>query len=357
MVRLLHERLGFNVLALESGFFESPDVAAALASSRPIEQALALGVYPIYSLSAEMQPLFAYVRDHSASEHPIRYWGFDPQPSSATSGERLVAGLAGHLHELGHPLSPGDRAQLKRLVEAADVRRRSNLNEDAHRDNQLVVAKLTRLLSAHERSSFWLQSLQNLAAMEGSLYLRQGAPPFNPGDPQATLRHPLVVEGNNLRDLAMAESIQWILRADTSARIIVWAANNHVAYRHMQTSLPNDGETVERVPMGQHLRDSLGSDVFTILTISYEGNWALPGVERNGEWLWTSGTYPPASEGSLAHKLAEDGMEFAIADVRKQLSTYTDRHELFGGGDVRFGEFCDAVLFIRSMKPSTPFAE
>ncbi len=357
LVRFLHDQLGFNVLAFESGFFEGGDVAEALESEHPIAEALSLGVYPIWALSEQMQPLFEYVREAASSDKPLAFWGFDAQSSSANSGHRFVTGLAQELGQQGHPLNTNDLHQLELLTQAANLSTRVDLDAEAHQQNLKIVEKVKQILGSQSTPSRWSRSLENVAAMEQSLYLRQDAPGFNPADPDATLRHPSVIEGGNLRDRAMAESLLWILGSDPKAKIVVWAANTHVAYRYLEESIAIDGETVLRKPAGQYIREALDIDVFTVLTVTYEGRWAAPSIEREGEWLWTSGEYPPAREGSLAFQLAEQGFEHALVDIREDPNQYTDRHSLFGSDPVDFSTFCDAILFIRTMQPSVKISE
>ena len=60
LVRFLHQVMGFDVLAWESGFFDVPLVDAALRSDVPLPEAAERGLYRIWWKSVETQPVFAY---------------------------------------------------------------------------------------------------------------------------------------------------------------------------------------------------------------------------------------------------------------------------------------------------------
>jgi erythromycin esterase-like protein len=62
LVRFLHQVMGFDVLAWESGFFDVPLVDAALRSDVPLPEAAARGLYKIWWKSVETQPVLSYVR-------------------------------------------------------------------------------------------------------------------------------------------------------------------------------------------------------------------------------------------------------------------------------------------------------
>ena len=194
--------------------------------------------------------------------------------------------------------------------------------------------------------------------MERSIHVRGKAPPFDPSKMSEYTRHPQVIHARNIRNRAMAENLAWLLEHTARGqKTIVWAANNHVAYKSKTTALsplPGNDDIAAIEPAGLHHRRALGARVFTLLSIVHEGSWAAPSVRRKDKYIWQSGEYPASEATSLARALHELGLKHAVVDVRGLEQLVTERQSLFGDDPVRMDEFTDAVLFFDTMTPSTP---
>src|SRR5205807_4482051 len=77
LIRFLHEKMGFDVVAWESGLYDCQKVEEAFHSDLPSVEAVRKGIFPIWSLSTEVSPLFDYVRSTYTTEHPLITAGFD----------------------------------------------------------------------------------------------------------------------------------------------------------------------------------------------------------------------------------------------------------------------------------------
>ena len=62
LIRFLHQEMGFDVLAWESGFGECEDANDALASSMPLMEAVRGRIYGTWSGGGLLEPLFSYIR-------------------------------------------------------------------------------------------------------------------------------------------------------------------------------------------------------------------------------------------------------------------------------------------------------
>jgi hypothetical protein len=79
LVRLLHERRGFDVLAWESGLIDLERTEAGLRGDLDPGEAARRGILGIWSASAECQPLFAYAKASHSGARPLTMAGFDMQ--------------------------------------------------------------------------------------------------------------------------------------------------------------------------------------------------------------------------------------------------------------------------------------
>ncbi len=83
LIRFLHEQLGFNVLAWESGFFDCEEMDSALRGNEPLGKAIQRGVFEMWGRSALVRPLFEYTRLSHKTRAPLRMTGVDIQFSGS----------------------------------------------------------------------------------------------------------------------------------------------------------------------------------------------------------------------------------------------------------------------------------
>src|SRR5262245_10328208 len=70
-VRFLHERMGFDVLAFESGIYDMDKVWQRICAGESTKTAARKGLYGIWSVSEQVQPLLDYVEAHARSRRPL----------------------------------------------------------------------------------------------------------------------------------------------------------------------------------------------------------------------------------------------------------------------------------------------
>ena len=93
IVKFLHQRHGFDVLVWESGLY---DVALAQAGMRGADDAMTAarrGVFALWSMAAEVKPLFDYIKASQATVRPLEMAGFDMQVTADGSTVRFAEDL------------------------------------------------------------------------------------------------------------------------------------------------------------------------------------------------------------------------------------------------------------------------
>ncbi|MEN6312545.1 MAG: hypothetical protein ABFD80_13535, partial [Acidobacteriota bacterium] len=79
LIKFLHERMGFDVLAFESGFYDVRKAWSALLAGEDPVKAIDTCVDRIWSASRQTQPLWAYIAGEAKTDHPLDLSGFDTQ--------------------------------------------------------------------------------------------------------------------------------------------------------------------------------------------------------------------------------------------------------------------------------------
>lgn len=283
LIRFLHEVMGFDVLAWESGFVDVRLTDAALRGGLPPAEAASRGLYATWQVREVMRTL-EYVQAAERTEHPIDVVGFDSRVARPKVRDESYPAMVFAFFDRLDPaiLSKTEREQFitmsKGLVPA------DYYNKPGLRDfNRALPKRLVEVID-HRRTEL----LTRFAPREID-YLRQSLVSFlnmdrglGPGDKAPFSDH-------YTRDAAMAANVLWWVNGPLKDRkVIVWAHNYHVmndfmtdsagAAAHGRKIVPMTEPT--SAPMGWFLKTHLGDDLYTIGFTSYGGTFAqAPGED------------------------------------------------------------------------------
>jgi erythromycin esterase len=289
IIRFLHERMGFDVVAWESGFVDVRLMASMLRAGAPPAEAAERGLYASWQVREVMETL-AYLQksqmdlvgfDCRVARPQVRAEGYpkmifdffdalDPALISKKERDGFVTMSKG-LVPADYYAKPGlrdyDRALPARLIETIDKRRAELLAHFAPREIDYIRQSLVSFL--------------NMDRGLGS----GDKPPFSSG---------------YTRDAAMAENLLWWINGPLKDRkVIIWAHNFHV----MNDSV---AENAKAKPMGWFLRQQLGAQLYTIAFTSFGGTFK-PADE----------TPPKIVPGALETMLHADGKPEEFVDLSR----------------------------------------
>jgi erythromycin esterase-like protein len=108
--------------------------------------------------------------------------------------------------------------------------------------------------------------------------------------------------GTRTRDQSMADNVDWIVKHNPGARVVLWAHNGHVS---------NAGSSGSH-SMGYYLRQMYGEQIVNFGFAFNEGSFR---ADEPGKSL-REFTVPPAPEGTLDHALAASGIPLFAVDLR-----------------------------------------
>ena len=356
LVRFLHERLGYDVLAFESGFYECWKAQQRIDAGEDAATAFRGAVFKVWTASRQVQPLIDDFAKAARSPHPLELTGFDPQftgPQSASFADDLkrtaeAAGMSGEafMARVTAPLANmvEGRYEFGELPDAA-----------ARADFLAALGELeTRLHStAGERlpeRDFWIRLLAGLRDFAVSSWATNWNAPLL----EDVVNYPV-------RDRVMGEHLAWLARERYPHRkIIAWMASGHAArgLDHIGTSRPDLARLYQVwQPAGAVAHALLGDEVYTVGVIAHHGRQKFAILKGEPKEI------PPASAGSLEDLFHRAGFELAFLDLRH---THGQPRWLLGpllarpmGYEVlnaRWREVFDGMLFIDAMEPSEKVA-
>ena len=297
LVQWLHQHLGFDVLAFESGFYDC-HVAWQSMQTKPALEAFKEGVFAIWSRSAEMLPLVNYLGDQIHADTPLELIGFDCQLTGAASETQLIHDLERLRSIVSLEVEDWQMYCLEMQKLVNSQWREVKPSPDCFAKVQLIHEHLLDAVGAQApfaEQAFWKQCLHSLRAEFRNQWADEGeVQPFW-----------------NQRDAQMADNLLWHLEQNPDQRLIVWAANLHIA--RSAATIMQDGEYPYRgwIPMGQHLHEALGAEMLSVAVTGLQGEMAI---------CWDSDVhrFDPPLPSDLETSCDQAGLVNAIFSWRKR---------------------------------------
>ena len=329
IVRYLHEKLGFEVLAFESGFVDLELAQRRVAAGEPVGSVLGETVFPVWSKSDQFRPLARYLQQRRDAGMPLTLAGFDLQ-FTGKGALRFPAEIRRLAADLGDPT--GAWARLATAIEAGAKLRSKGVEslDEAGLDRDVAIIDAALARSAREDAGFWRQGVASIAA---NLRFLKHMPSMQPAN-------------FDLRERQMASNLRWLADKRFAGRkIIVWAATSHVLRDRTAIEVTS---AKEMVPMGAYFaRTPSGKDSF-VLAFTAGGGRTGSMTRRDSMELGA----PP--EGSFEAELSKAGHENAFVPLRG------------AGGGKKVGRLLgyapwagewhravDGIFYIREMRPTT----
>ncbi len=261
LTKFLHERMGYDVVAFESGIHSTAAAWHALQTTANPRDAFLKGVFAIWGGTAQAKPLIDYLADRAKSDRPLELAGIDCQ-FTGTAAATLLTDLQQFLiNEHISSVFANNEATPTRILAAVlrgEYRDRRALPSRAEQAQAVEALRTTAAeveRSAKDRTArFWAQVLRSTATqLNGQLNVMRG------GEER---------EYENARDRQMAENLVFLGTAMYPGRkIVVWAATGHVMRSPTSTS---EGRR-RGYTMGQGVWEALGPASFAIAFTSYNG--------------------------------------------------------------------------------------
>jgi erythromycin esterase len=261
LIKYLHERLGYDVIAFESSMYECERAQKDVAMYSAINLMRAC-IFSVWH-SAETLPLFEYIKQTQSTSHPLILAGFDEQTSSSTVGAR-----PGVYRSLVAPL---DSSYAMRVY-ATDSTFLANRGATYASANQARLVAFydslanflgtnRRAIEAAHRDDPNIAVIARQAAVSMTVYVRQLAAGQNAG-------------GTEIRDLGMANNLDFLLNElYPGKKVIVWAHNFHI--QHRETALSTAGiATGSPRTMGTWVAERHRRELYTIGLFMYRGSAA-----------------------------------------------------------------------------------
>ena len=349
MAKFLHQEMGFNIVAFESGFFGVNKAWDDYRAGKAVYQKVLDQLYIFWPESTMCAEFFQYVENSQNTARPITLSGFDNQQITRVAIDDFIPGIDSLLNIHQIRLSTEDLAFFQTTV--ADLMTHFYDHQFSPENQQRFFTTVAYIKQSFEKNSvpaFWVQSLDNLKGFaEHAWYF------WN--DQEADMAN------HNWRDIQMAKNFMWLYRKKfKEEKILIWAANGHT----LKTDTLFDVEVagykphIRQYPMGEVLYDSLGQDLYAVGFTSYHGAYAkLQYDPEASDWMFVPLDFGTVDSLSLEYELKQIGHPYAFLNLKNENTPWleTERRMRVWRPDYvrgRLPDLYDGIFYIEEMKPN-----
>jgi len=263
LIKFLHEELGYDVIAFESGLFECWD-ADARASTLDVSTLMRSCIFAVWH-AAETAPLFEYIQKTKQTDRPLTLAGFDVQLSS-------VEGAARRPPFLRHMAATVDTTFAKEIMRvdstyilgwiSSAVPRTWFQNNRAMLDS--TYARHAKLMRDNQAT---LSKSRGIEAAR----VAQAVGEYTPAATRELAEPQGSYESGTARDSGMARNVTFLRETlYPTKKMIVWAHNYHVRYDNANTTAPFQANPSWRT-MGAWIADRHRAETYSIGLFMYRG--------------------------------------------------------------------------------------
>jgi erythromycin esterase len=359
VIKFLHRKCGFDLLAFESGLYDCRKVWELLRQGKmPALDAAGQGVFYTWVGAEECRALFEYLGKEARTARPLEVCGFDCQFTGVASRRFLPVECRALCERLPREAIPAE-------VRAAAVRALDKLSHHSALDDQEIGAlrSLHRaLLQAKPTAALLVQELrfwrQFLSSSLGQADMEAAAKRDERGE-----RNP-----NSLRDVYMARNLVWLAHDHYPRRkMIVWATCYHLMRNAHTVSImvPSDKEKGKWEAVPTYPRNRVKTMANEAWKEIQKETYSIFFTAAFGEFQTLSMAKPeklkPLLPGSLEDLLLKAGTTNGFFDLRprgKDGRWLQDRlvARLIGDMDYQadWTKICDGVFFLKHQHGVTP---
>lgn len=347
LIKYLHEKKGFNVLAFESDFIALTGGWDNIEKTKtPVDSFIKKNVFPIWTLCQTTSTLFYnYIPLTQNTPTPLQVAGFDCQLHGNYADKNLKDDLKKTFYKLSYLEEVKSNADL--IINHADslfLYRQLKQNSDYKFIEEAASVILAADLKHKELTGWDKIVLENIIAGVTNLRLY---------DPSKPVIH-------YYRDKQMAKNIEWLATQKYAGeKIIIWAHNGHIA---KSLGYDYDNAKEEHYMMGDFLaqQPAIKNELYIAGFTSYSGT-----VSWTTSAKFSQAVKKPAKQ-SLENWIKE-AYDFAFVDFVNYNNQHAGKPEAFSmkGSIVNSGQhhtpyvhywtkIFDGIFFVRNMYGCAP---
>ncbi|WP_053992795.1 erythromycin esterase family protein [Mangrovimonas sp. TPBH4] len=340
MVKFLHEKCGFDVLAFECPMYNMNILNQQLKEGIANPDSISKNISGVWN-TTEMKELFNYIVDSQKTEHPLELVGFDESFFSVKANYNLPKDFSRFIDTLERKSQRSfklDSSFYNAITET--VNRCYGFSKREPADTLLMHHKFRNINEALKSVSyqentylnFWKHMVDNLQSVYRKNY------------------------GTSDRDKQMGINAEFLGdKLYPKKKIMLWAATTHLLYNTESIEAYRESDRFNKNKMGTYLREQYGNQYYLIAFTPFEGTCGFKG------YLGLGKTKVKSKKGSLERFInTYYTSEYAYISFRNSLLAKTFSEQVFksnitwvdgisyNGDEMDIYNVADGIFYIKS---------
>jgi erythromycin esterase len=324
LLKFLHEKMGFDVLLLESGFYDMARLAERVERGEKLDDIAPGSVFFMYANSAEGRGMLQYFDRQRALGKPMALGGIDSQHTGETSKKELLPRLQAYLKTAAPALAEGEAwMRYAQAAQALLEMQRTPPPAETQAAFRRHAAALRSALCAPV-PAFWCQTVKSVEAQAASYWS---------------------ADHDYQRDNQMGDNAIWLAdKLYPGRKVVIWAHTVHTARGFQRTPV--------NLQAGEVMHRHWGAD-YKIVQFSSAGGKILDFVTNQP--LPLPAIPPDSLETALARQphallgLTASALPQLQLQAQQPRPQFSYEYELQRGGQL--GVNWDILFFIREITP------
>ncbi len=332
IVQYLHQEMGFNTIAFESGIYDVWRAQKSINEGQNVAEALSNSLFSIWAKRNEFQ---SFIEFYNQNKKDLKIFGFDYQITGNNGNVLLAKDLFEYAKKINHKIK-FKQEDFELLLES--MTNSGMFDEEDISYNQfkteftLFKTKISQQKDSDEKF-YWNQIVKSL--------LELGHDAISKEEILSTFN---TTSFDNIRDKQMADNLLAYLKQNPEAKVICWGANAHFVNNMSSITEP---KLKEFLPMGSYIKKELRNKVYSLAAITSEDS-----IYLQNKWHPT-----PIKNHSFEYFLKEKNTSphifISSNQSGMQILAWNRLFSPITFVESKLNELHDGYLYFRSVTPST----
>lgn len=332
IVQYLHQEMGFNTIAFESGIYDVWKAQKNIEQGQNVKEALSKSLFSIWAKRNEFQ---SFIQFYNQNKKDLKIFGFDYQITGNNGNVLLAKDLFEYAKKINHKIK-FKQEDFELLLESMTNSGMFDEEDISYEQFKTELTSFKIKISQQKDSEekfYWNQIVKSLLELSHDAISKEEIlSTFN------------TTSFDNIRDKQMADNLLAYLKQNPEAKIICWGANAHFVN---DMSSINEPILKEFVSMGSYIKKELKNKVYSLATITSEDS-----IYLQNKWHAT-----PIKKHSFEYFLKEKNTSphifLSSNQSGMQILAWNRLFSPITFVESKLNELHDGYLYFRSVTPST----
>lgn len=332
IVQYLHQEMGFNTIAFESGIYDVWKAQKNIEKGQNVKESLSNSLFSIWAKRNEFQ---SFIEFYNQNKKNLNLFGFDYQITGKNGTVNLSKDFFNYSKRINYKLKL-KQEDFELLLESITNSGMFDEEDISYEQFKTELTSFKTKISQQKDSEekfYWNQIVKSL--------LELGYDAISKEEISSTFN---TTSYDNIRDKQMADNLLAYLKQNPEAKIICWGANVHFVNNKSSITEPI---LKEFVPMGSYIKGELKSKVYSLAAVTVEDS-----IYLQNKWHKTP-IKKHSFEYFLKEKNASPHVFISSNQIGMQILAWNRLFSPITFVESKLNELHDGYLYFRSVTPST----